>query len=242
MRWGKGKGVGLLLLAVWAGTSHATGTGPTQGQSSYPYATEVRHAARRHGVEEALVRAVIQAESGFDTQALSPKGAVGLMQLMLPTARQYAPRATAGLLRRDPALNIDIGTHHLKTLTRQVDKRYPQTDAGQKVRLVAAAYNAGWSRIVAAGGQVPTIAETRTYVGRVERNYHKYGGASAIGPEPALLPRPRLDPMWERYKLVWGLGALLALQAVCGWCRLMGMRRRALRGLLPIIPSARRIS
>ena len=104
--------------------------------------------------------------------------------------------------------------------------------------LVAAAYNAGWSRVVAAGGRVPAIEETRTYVGRVERFYRAYGGAAPARPAPL----PALDRRRERYKLAGGLGGLLALQGLWGWGRLAAMRRRRANEDTPYLPPARRIA
>ncbi len=115
-----------------------------------PFATLIDEAASAHGVPAALVRAVIQAESGFDERARSPKGAMGLMQLMPGTARQYAVADPY-----DPRANIDAGTRHLRSLL----DRFP-------VREALAAYNAGQSAVERFGG-VPPYAETRTYVARV---------------------------------------------------------------------------
>lgn len=200
-----------------------------------PYADAVRRAADRHGVEEALIRAVIQAESAFDPQAVSHKGAQGLMQLLVPTARQYAPGVSGRRLRRDPALNIDIGTRHLKTLQRQVDQRYPHLRGFERLRLVAAAYNAGWGRVLAAGGRVPAIAETRTYVRRVEANYRLYGGRQRDLPaRPAATAQaPRPNPATERLKLWFGLGVLLALQALAGATHLLALSQPAHRAIPP---------
>ncbi|HCQ01567.1 MAG TPA: lytic transglycosylase domain-containing protein, partial [Candidatus Latescibacteria bacterium] len=65
-----------------------------------------------------------------------------------------------------PDINIDIGTRHLKDLDRQVRQHYPRVQGLDRVNLIAAAYNAGWGRIVRAGGHVPPIWETRGYVRR----------------------------------------------------------------------------
>ena len=75
-----------------------------------------------------------------------------------------------------PDVNIDIGTRHLKDLDRQVRQRYPRVQGLERVKLIAAAYNAGWGRIVRAGGHVPPIWEIRGYVRRVSRYYQTYGG------------------------------------------------------------------
>lgn len=120
---------------------------PTQ---AVPFAGWIDEAAAAHGVDARLVRAVIQAESGFDQRARSPKGAMGLMQLMPVTARAYALTDPY-----DPRANIDAGTRHLRSLL----DRFP-------VREALAAYNAGSTAVVRFGG-VPPYAETRTYVTRV---------------------------------------------------------------------------
>lgn len=118
------------------------------------YDTLIREIAGRYGVEYALVKAVIKAESAFDRLAVSPKGAQGLMQLMPATAAQHRVRNV--FLPRD---NIEGGCRHLRMLL----DRY-----GGNVPLAVAAYNAGTQRVEDAGG-VPAIAETRTYVARVLR-------------------------------------------------------------------------
>jgi soluble lytic murein transglycosylase len=100
------------------------------------------------------VKAVIKAESAFDRLAVSPKGALGLMQLMPRTAAQHQVRNV--FLPRD---NIEGGVRHLRLLL----DRY-----GGNLPLVIAAYNAGTGRVEDAGG-VPPILETREYLARVLR-------------------------------------------------------------------------
>jgi soluble lytic murein transglycosylase-like protein len=104
----------------------------------------------REGVDARLVRAVIEVESGYRPGALSPKGAMGLMQLMPATARQYAVADPY-----DPASNIEAGIKHLKSLL----ARFPQA-------LALAAYNAGDAAVERFGG-IPPYAETRNYVSRI---------------------------------------------------------------------------
>jgi soluble lytic murein transglycosylase-like protein len=101
-------------------------------------------------VPSKLVRAVIQVESAYHERARSPKGAMGLMQLMPATARQYAVADPY-----DPASNIEAGVKHLKSLL----QRLP-------VALALAAYNAGEGAVQRFNG-IPPYAETRNYVSRI---------------------------------------------------------------------------
>ena len=117
-----------------------------------PYAREIKDAAERHGVPEGLVSAVIRVESGFNSRAVSRKGARGLMQLMPATASMLGVRDSF-----DPRQNIDGGVRHLRAL---IDR------FGNDVQLALAAYNAGEQAVVNHRG-VPPYAETRDYVTRV---------------------------------------------------------------------------
>jgi len=116
------------------------------------YADEVRLAANLHGIEEALVRAVIHAESAFNVNALSNKGAQGLMQLMPDTAARFG--VTNPFSAQD---NIGGGAAYLAWLLRRFDG---------DVRLMAAGYNAGEGAVDRFGG-VPPYAETQVFVERV---------------------------------------------------------------------------
>jgi soluble lytic murein transglycosylase-like protein len=116
------------------------------------YGPVVDRVAAREGVDPRLVRAVIEVESGFQVNARSPKGAMGLMQLMPATARRYAVKNPY-----DPVTNIDAGVRHLKSLL----ARFPPA-------LALAAYNAGEAAVERFGG-VPPYAETRNYVSRILR-------------------------------------------------------------------------
>ena len=110
--------------------------------------------ARRHGVDEALVRAVILVESRYDAFAVSPRGAMGLMQLMPLTAVRFEVRNAF-----DPIENVDAGVRYLKELL----ARY-----SGETRLALAAYNAGEAAVERYGG-VPPYRETTQYVRRVLR-------------------------------------------------------------------------
>jgi soluble lytic murein transglycosylase-like protein len=120
-------------------------------------------AAARHNVDPNLVRAVVKVESNFNPNAVSRKGAMGLMQLMPSTARSLKVRNPF-----DPEQNVDAGVRHLKQLLESY---------GGDVKLTLAAYNAG-SGAVARSAGVPHFAETQNYVRRITNLY--YGGLSSF--------------------------------------------------------------
>lgn len=118
----------------------------------------VLEAAARHGLPPEFVAAVAAQESGFRTDALSPKGAIGVMQLMPGTAAQL------GANPHDPQQNIEAGTRLLKELL----LKYQHHD--NQVLLALAAYNAGEGAVARYKG-VPPYRETRNYVSRIVRKY-----------------------------------------------------------------------
>jgi soluble lytic murein transglycosylase-like protein len=121
--------------------------------------------ANRQALSPDFVRAVIQAESAFNPRARSPKGAMGLMQLMPSTAAEYQV-----LNAYDPEENIRAGVAYLKSL---------MTRFGDDVSLALAAYNAGPGAVEKYGRTVPPYKETRDYVTRIRAN---------SGPAPATAP------------------------------------------------------
>ena len=121
----------------------------------------IEQAAARHNVDPNLVRSVIKVESNFNPNAVSRKGAMGLMQLMPQTAREL--RVTNPF---DPEQNVDAGVRHLKSLMKNF---------GGDVKLTLAAYNAGAGAVTRSAG-IPRYKETRNYVRRITDLY--YGGAT----------------------------------------------------------------
>jgi soluble lytic murein transglycosylase len=136
------------------------GQGPAVSGSG-DYDEVIRAASDRYSIDADLVRAVIKAESDFEPNARSRKGAMGLMQLMPDTARLYNV-----LNAFDPVDNVEGGVRHLRMLL----ERY-QGD----LRLSLAAYNAGSGAVEKYGG-IPPFAETREYVRRVLRFYEAFRG------------------------------------------------------------------
>ena len=120
----------------------------------------VRAAAERHGLPAAFVESVARAESAFDPQAVSPKGAIGLMQLMPSTAKAL------GANPHDARENAEAGAKLLRDLLIQYQ------DQPDQVRRALAAYNAGPGAVKKYNG-VPPYTETQTYVDRVLRQYRK---------------------------------------------------------------------
>ena len=119
----------------------------------------IEEAAARHNVDPNLVRAVVKVESNFNPNAVSRKGAMGLMQLMPSTARQLNVKNPF-----DPEQNVDAGVRHLKQLLENY---------GGDIKLTLAAYNAGAGAVARSAG-VPRYAETQNYVRRITNLY--YGG------------------------------------------------------------------
>lgn len=117
-------------------------------------------ASRTHGVEPALVHAVVSAESGYNPGAISKAGARGLMQLMPDTAKRYG---VSDIM--DPAQNIYAGVRYLRDLLAMFNGN---------LELAIAAYNAGENAVIRYGNKVPPYAETTHYVPKVLGFYRKF--------------------------------------------------------------------
>ena len=126
----------------------------------------LQEASTKHGIDYALLQALIATESGFDSRAVSPKGAVGLMQLIPPTAERYGVRAgkNASIEKKltDPVVNIRAGASYLSDLIKMF--------TGQ-IELALAAYNAGEGAVQRAGNKIPNYPETKNYVKTVMQLY-----------------------------------------------------------------------
>jgi soluble lytic murein transglycosylase-like protein len=138
---------GQLVVPAWAYTD--VGPAPVPAQ----YAAALNQAAAAANVSPSLLAALVWQESRWNAQAISPKGAMGLAQLMPATARYL------GVNPADPIANLNGGARYLRQLLDRFDGN---------VEKALAAYNAGPGRVVSAGG-VPAIAETRAYVASIVR-------------------------------------------------------------------------
>jgi len=122
----------------------------------------VHEASTRHGVDAELINAVIAVESGFNERAVSPRGAVGLMQLMPTTAARFLRKGGVTAERlTEPRTNITVGAQLLAELL----KRHARID------IALAAWSAGDEAVRRSGGQMPPIDETRAHVHQVLELY-----------------------------------------------------------------------
>lgn len=125
-----------------------------------PYGEQIFTAARRYGLDSLLLASMVEAESSFLPRAVSPQGAVGLMQVM-PSTGHWLRRSGGGLDLGDPLTNLDIGARYLSDLLETYDG---------DLELALAAYNAGPGSVSRFGG-VPPYRETRGYLMRVLSTY-----------------------------------------------------------------------
>ena len=130
--------------------------------ASKRFHAEISKAAHHAGLDPALVHAVIGVESAYREQAVSSKGAVGLMQVMPATGRRYGVDDLTL-----PSQNIRAGTRYLSDLMRMF---------GGDLKLVLAAYNAGENAVIRNGWRVPPYPETARYVPRVLNVYNALNG------------------------------------------------------------------
>ncbi|WP_311886451.1 MULTISPECIES: lytic transglycosylase domain-containing protein [unclassified Pseudomonas] len=136
--------------------------------ANQPYAELVSAAAKVNQLPEALLHAVINAESHYNPGATSAKGAGGLMQLMPETARELGVTDVY-----DPKANIQGGAKYLKRLMTLFDN---------DIALAVAAYNAGPDAVLSRGRVIPPFAETQRYVPNVLRQYRRLQGLAMDAP------------------------------------------------------------
>ncbi|APV51499.1 hypothetical protein BWI17_18460 [Betaproteobacteria bacterium GR16-43] len=142
--------------ATWASTYTYM---PTEAEI-LRYKSMITTASRTHGVDDALVHAVITAESAYNPKAVSKAGAQGIMQLMPGTARRYGVVDSM-----DPAQNIQGGVKYLKDLLAMFKGN---------TELAVAGYNAGENAVIRHGNRIPPYAETAAYVPKVMDYYRKF--------------------------------------------------------------------
>jgi len=137
--------------------------GSASFKSAKPHLTE---ASRTHNIDFELLQALVATESGFNALAISPKGAIGLMQVMPDTAARFGlsaePRLPIQRKLADPALNIKTGARYLRYLMNLFPGR---------LDLVLASYNAGEGAVQRAGNNIPNFKETQNYVQTVLQLY-----------------------------------------------------------------------
>jgi soluble lytic murein transglycosylase-like protein len=144
------------LLAHAASTKAHSQCAPCQGA----WDRLIEEAAQVYQLEPALIHAVIRTESAYNPRAISPKGAMGLMQIMPVTAQRYQVADPF-----DPQQNIEAGAQYLKDLLALFD---------QDLKLALAAYNAGENAVIRYGRRIPPFQETLRYVPTVLRLYKAY--------------------------------------------------------------------
>jgi soluble lytic murein transglycosylase-like protein len=148
----------------------------------------LREASATHGVDFELLQALIATESGFDPKAVSPKGAVGLMQIIPATAARYGvvgdARVPVEKKLTDPRTNVRAGSRYLADLIRM----FP----GQ-LELALAAYNAGEGAVQRAGNRIPNYPETQNYVKTVMQLYTTLKPPASVRPAARSPHRVRME-------------------------------------------------
>lgn len=166
---------------------------PAPAPGALPFDSMVRRAAEVASVDAALLHAIIDVESGYDPQALSGKGAIGLMQVMPRTGERFGVRRL-----EDPAENLRAGASYVSWLLSRFEG---------DLSLVLAAYNAGEGAVLRYGRQIPPFPETQNYVRKVMAGYSRLRttdvpeavapsrnaatpGRSTVGSTVRSIPRP----------------------------------------------------
>ncbi len=179
------------------------------------YKQSFREAAASTSLDEAWLRAIAHVESRFQAKIVSPKGAMGVMQLMPATARNYKVDNPF-----DPHQSIRAGARHLRVLSDLYE--------GDRIK-IAAAYNAGAGAVARYGG-VPPYAETRSYVDKVMRTYARYRAAMGITTGAATQATGKQPIAWPsvrtRSETLAASGSLPGLMSGAGTS--LGPPRRAL--------------
>lgn len=135
--------------------------GTPKNRKPLAYEKLIEELSLRYGLDPSLVKAVVEVESNFDPLAVSPKGAMGLMQLMPSTARLFGVSNPF-----DPRENLEAGIRYLKNLLERFN---------YELHLALAAYNAG-PELVSTMGNIPPFTETRQYVKKVLERYQQLKG------------------------------------------------------------------
>ena len=143
-------------------------------------------AAHKYLLDVELLQALIAAESGFNVTAISPKGALGLMQLIPETAARYGVQGDRRTSQQqklfDPYTNIHAGSHYLRDLL---------TLFKGQLDLALAAYNAGEGAVQKAGNKIPNYPETQNYVKTVTQMYAALKPPPPVQAPPVVLPQPK---------------------------------------------------
>ena len=145
-------------------------------------------ASNTYKVDYELLQALIAAESGFDPSAVSPKGAIGLMQLMPDTARRYGVESDKKMALEkkltDPKINVRAGTRYLRDLINMFPGR---------LDLALASYNAGEGAVQRAGNKIPNYKETQNYVKTVMQLYTSLKPPAVVVAEQRFPTRIRME-------------------------------------------------
>ncbi len=141
---------------------------------SLRYGELIDDVAQRHALDPLLVHAVVETESAYRPQAVSDKGAIGLMQVMPATGMRFGQRALT-----EPRANLEAGAAYLSWLLRRFDGR---------LELALAGYNAGEGAVARYGNAVPPYEETQEYVRKVMARYARLRGGASRGIPASAMP------------------------------------------------------